>query len=224
MSNAELDETMHSLREATVARYTMEINEALTAQQKFAQSSLTSEAGYHHGLTMTENGPGLTYNRQWGLHAEVDPAAVTKWISTGAPVNGLWKINYGDRLEHWETPLLTALVDERVNVADSLIASGANVDAPNFYKDENNVTLAHTALHMMAARADAEHVRYLLAAGADVNRRTTDGATPLALAAAEDDPAIVVLLLNRGASPTDADFFGRTPRSRSGEQTRALLQ
>lgn len=213
-----------SNEEVTVAEYTREINEAVSAQRTYMKRSLMLQARFLQEFTTAKNGVGAAYLQQWGLHAEVDPLAVKRWIDTGAPVNGLSRINYGDGFEHWETPLLTALVDERVNVADSLLANGANVDAANFYVDEKNVTLAHTALHMMSARADVESVRYLLAAGASANRRTTEGATPLSLAAAEDDPATVLLLLDAGANPADTDFFGRTPLSRSGERTRGLLE
>ena len=40
--------------------------------------------------------------------------------------------------------LLTALVDERIAVADALLAQGADVDAPNFYNDEN-LSLIHVS-------------------------------------------------------------------------------
>ena len=224
MTNSPDEDGFSADRSATVARYTRAMESAMSAQQAFVHSSLVSEAGYFHGLTRTETGQyGLTYNRQWGLHAEADALAVAEWVRIGAPLDGLWKIHYGDDLEHWETPLLTALVDERVAVAQALLAAGADVDAPNFYIDENKVTLAHTALHMMVARGEIGHVRRLIDAGADVNRQTTDGATPLALAAADDAVAIVRALLDAGADTKIGDFFGRTPVSRSGPQTRALL-
>lgn len=224
VSELDVGGQLPSRQEATVDEYSREITAAVSAQRTYMKLSLMLQASSLQEFTMAKNGVGAAYLQQWGLHAEVDPGAVKRWIDTGAPVNGLSKIDYGDGLEHWETPLLTALIDERLNVADSLLANGANVDAANFYVDERNVILAHTALHMMSARADVESVRYLLAAGADVSRRTTDGATALSFAAAEDDPATVLLLLEAGANPADTDFFGRTPLSRSGQRARGLLE
>jgi hypothetical protein len=206
-----------------VQQYTDGIDKAIADQRAFVHSSLFAEAGYLHGLTHTDSGLGLTHNRQWGLHIEDSGSAVKEWKRIGAPLDGLWRIHYGDGLEHWETPLLTALVDERIEVADALLAFGANVDAPNCYIAENGTTLAHTALHMMVTRGEKSHVRRLIAAGADVNRRTTDGVSPLSLAASEDLREVTALLLENGADPTLVDFFGRSALDRAGPQTRHLL-
>lgn len=56
-----------------------------------------------------------------------------------------------------------------------------------------------TGLHEAVAESDIERVRELLAAGADVNARDEDGATPLHYAGGECATEIVRLLLEAGA-------------------------
>jgi hypothetical protein len=60
-----------------------------------------------------------------------------------------------------------------------------------------------------AARlGDATQVRTLASTGADLNRGSADGYTPLC---SVDDEAMVRLLLDLGADPNQADGMGRTP-------------
>lgn len=68
-----------------------------------------------------------------------------------------------------------------------------------------------TALHVAAAYYACEKLcGALLAAGADINARTNDGATPLMLAAYSAKLRLVRFLLDKGADPGLRDNKGRT--------------
>ena len=123
----------------------------------------------------------------------------------------------------WETPLLTALVDERRVVARELIRSGADVDAPNAAIFLSGGGFGHSALHMMIERRDRDGIRMLISAGADVNRQTTLGSTPLYFAASVDDPELVSVLLKAGARPQIRDLEGKLPAEMAGPRTRHLF-
>lgn len=158
-----------------------------------------------------------------GLHFVETRADVLAHLSDGAPVDGVRKIEYEDEIEHWETPLLAALVDGRYAVADALIEAGADPDAPNAARFPSGQGFAHAALHMMVQRGDEEGVRRLIAAGADVNKQTTPGSTPLHLAAEIDSPRIVSMLMRAGADPRIPDLAGALPSAGAGMSTRGLL-
>jgi ankyrin repeat protein len=67
-----------------------------------------------------------------------------------------------------------------------------------------------TALHWAVRADDAETVRLLLAAGADVSAATREGVTPLALAAVNGSSAMTEALLKAGARPNVALPEGET--------------
>lgn len=88
-----------------------------------------------------------------------------------------------------QRPLTLAMRDEAVQVAGVLLQHPAiQVDAPN--------TSNETPLMMAALRGRADWVTRLLAAGAAIER---DGWNALHYAACSPEPAVVALLLDRGA-------------------------
>lgn len=193
------------------------IDRAVADQRAFQSRSLQSEFYASMG--------------QWGLHAVTTRAAVMDWLRAGAPINGVAKVDYGDNLEHWETPLLTAFIDGHLEAASALLEFGAEVDAPNAIVFPNGSVLNHTTLHMLAQRGDTTAARQVIAAGADVNRRTSLGTTSLHFAAGEDNYNLVVALLNAGADPHIREFnsdrpggFGDLPIDQAGPTTTPLLR
>ena len=72
-----------------------------------------------------------------------------------------------------------------------------------------------------AARRDAQAVRALLRAGADVDQRRADGVTALLWAAHWDDRETVGLLVDAGADVNAADDYGVTPLMRASENASA---
>jgi len=105
--------------------------------------------------------------------------AVKQHIAAGTDV---------DAKTRGETPLLWAARFGQSQVAELLIAEGADVNAKN--------VVGQTPLHCAAMAGHKEIIELLIAAGADVNAKTKRGDTPLDLA--EDDPKIRNPILKHG--------------------------
>ena len=76
-----------------------------------------------------------------------------------------------------------------------------------------------------AAQGNLAEIEKLLAQGADVNARDTNGITPLMLASAEGYREIVMLLLGKGADASITNNQGETAMSLTSEETiRKLLR
>jgi ankyrin repeat protein len=105
--------------------------------------------------------------------------AVKQHIAAGTDV---------DAKTRGETPLLWAARFGQSQVAELLIAEGADVNAKN--------VVGQTPLHWAAMAGHKEIIELLIAAGADVNAKTKRGDTPLDLA--EDDPKIRNPILKHG--------------------------
>lgn len=71
---------------------------------------------------------------------------------------------------------------------------------------------ASQSILQAAGVGDVEHLKSLIAAGADVNERSADGATPLLVAAFLGRTDAVKLLLENGADPGIANQRGELPR------------
>lgn len=90
-----------------------------------------------------------------------------------------------------KTPLIVALNNGEREIAEALIAKGADVKA----KDKNDVTALHSALRM----GQAEIATALVEKGADVNGADKTGQTPLTLAQQRGLTDMVALLKQKGA-------------------------
>lgn len=100
------------------------------------------------------------------------------------------------------TCLLIAIesdAEESIPIVAELISAGADIHAMG--------TNGWTPLHMAAVRGEVEKASLLIAAGADVNRRTEIDAseTPLMVAASTGQPSTIRLLLEHGADPCMRD-------------------
>jgi hypothetical protein len=89
-------------------------------------------------------------------------------------------------------------------------------------RDDNGATMLHRALHVYSSRR-VDVVRALLAAGAPVNARVEDGATPLHWATGFGADDCVPLLLADRADVHARDEDGRTPLFSASPAAAALL-
>jgi len=112
-------------------------------------------------------------------HGETVDALLAAGAEVSAPSRETMKL----------TPLASALATGQNQIARTLIAHGADVNA----KGENDVTPLHTA----AARGNIEAATFLLDHGADINATTTDGKKPIAYAEERNHPEMVDFLKNR---------------------------
>jgi ankyrin repeat protein len=147
---------------------------------------------------------------------DADLSEVARLVNSGVDINEPGGI-------HKETALCASAGTGHLEVADFLLAHGAHV--------ENADCDGFTALHYCArpnyhGGPDKESVgrrneiaRHLLEHNASVNARIRHGDTPLLLAVAEDNVALVKLLLEHGADPSLADSDGVTPLRISGFAT-----
>ncbi len=103
------------------------------------------------------------------------------------------------------TPLHLAAFFGRIGAARALVNAGASLGAIS-----KNPT-ANTPLHAaLAGKGDDEVIRFLVDAGADVNRSAEGGYTPLHLAASRGDRGISELLLQKGADKNALTAAGAT--------------
>jgi len=138
-----------------------------------------------------------------------EAAAVRALLARGANVNA-------KESAHDQTALMWAAAQAHPQVVETLIAGGANVHARSRAytqtvtsevtqragREELNYTVPRggsTALLFAARSGDAESVRLLTAAGADVNDALPDGASALVVAAHSGHRAAALALLNAGA-------------------------
>jgi Ankyrin repeats (many copies) len=125
------------------------------------------------------------------------------FVAMGADPNG--------RDSMGETALATAAwggVGD-IPAVNALIAMGANVneERPSSF---NGMLPSGTALHVAASAGRMEICNLLLQAGADVNAKNHEGATPLLIGLSHASIACVPALLEHGADVNAADSRGRT--------------
>lgn len=123
-----------------------------------------------------------------------DISIIQRLLDNGANANGL----PGED----STPLMVAIENRRLDVAEAIIDHGAlvNIRAAN----------GMSALHLAAATGLAE-TKFLLDAGADIEAvESLTGGTPLSYACMQGDVETVRLLLERGANPCAKTLTGHS--------------
>lgn len=90
-----------------------------------------------------------------------------------------------------ETPLMLAAIQNQLELAQVLISHQADVNKPGW-----------TPLHYAATQGHRDMMRLLLANNAYVDSESSNGTTPLMMAANSTSPLAVKLLLEEGADPT----------------------
>jgi hypothetical protein len=98
--------------------------------------------------------------------------------------------------------IFSAIALDRADLVRELIAGDRSLLMRQMSKFENH----RTTLHFAVLQNRPAMVALLIELGADVNAKDDRGNTPLALATAETDKAIVESLLKAGAAPKDATF------------------
>jgi ankyrin repeat protein len=137
-------------------------------------------------------------------------------VKAGANVNAIETFQQ-------QTPLMWAVTAPKHAAAMTklLLSRGANVEARALYTDWPNQLSSEpraqyrpvgglTALLYAARNGCADCVEALIGAGADVNVPTPEGVTPLMVSLDNDHNHVAALLLDRGANPHVADWWGRT--------------
>jgi len=101
------------------------------------------------------------------------------------------------------TPLMKAVNKNDTKTAETLIASGANV---------NEKSIGSTPLYTAVSRENAELVKVLLDKGADVNEKgMSSGWRPIHIAVKKGNVEIVKLLLAKGVDISVPNPLGKTP-------------
>ena len=116
------------------------------------------------------------------------------------PVNKIH--GYGSADER-ESPFLVAAHNGQVGTLELFKNYVQWVDNPRSRREE-------TALHVAAAAGQAQVVRWLVDNGADVNKTTSGGDTPLLLAVMGEDEVIVRILLEQGATVVNPTLSRRS--------------
>jgi len=137
-------------------------------------------------------------------------------VEAGANVNAVEQFQR-------QTPLMWAVTASKhaVEMTALLLSKGANVNARALYTDWPNQLSSEprgqyrpvgglTALLYAARDGCSGCVAALIGAGADVNVPTPEGVTPLMISLDNDHNDVAGLLLDRGANPHVADWWGRT--------------
>jgi ankyrin repeat protein len=132
------------------------------------------------------------------------------------------KVNTVEKFQN-QTPLMWAAAAEKNagQMVKLLLSKGADVKARALYTDWPNQISSEprgqyrpvgglTSLLYASRNGCYECVEALIGAGADVNVPTPEGVTPLMVALDNDHNDVAKLLLDRGANPHVADWWGRT--------------
>ena len=138
-----------------------------------------------------------------------DIEGVKRHLADGADVNAKRKSN--DIACYEYTPLHIAAHEDHTEIAELLIAKGAEVNAKDKY--------GYTPMHIAAADGCKELAELLIAKGADVNARSEQRSTPLhqaAMSCGDNYEKIVELLIANGADVNakyeEAEYEkGKTP-------------
>jgi len=121
-----------------------------------------------------------------------------RWVVVKLLLKHGAKINVLDRQGH--TPLYDAIMSGRTQVAEMLIKRGAKFDINRLLQEAVSNQIA-----------DRDVFKFLMHQGADINRTTEDGETPLHIAVKRGYRIVTKLLIQNGADINTKDASGHTP-------------
>ncbi|MCD4769718.1 MAG: ankyrin repeat domain-containing protein [Bacteroidales bacterium] len=122
-------------------------------------------------------------------------------ISKGADLNRV----ANDGTTAFITALFKAFVSNSFETLELLIENGADI---NLTKKENGAN-GYAALSYAARSAKLDLIDFLISNGADVNHTTSDGDTPLIIAAEQESAIVAELLLKNGADKSIKNNSGK---------------
>lgn len=122
--------------------------------------------------------------------------------------------------EHWRwTPLLRAAGQRHAEVAGYLLAHGANINHRAFSGQTPLTSAIHDPTFGESPVEDRNRIiDLLLMKGADVSLPGRFGRTPVMIAAAQGDTALVQRLIHMGADLSAKDESGKTALDYAGER------
>jgi ankyrin repeat protein len=142
---------------------------------------------------------------QWAAGLGRDPRMVELLVKAGAGVD------VPD--DRGRTPLMTAARVGNAGAVKILLDAGADRSR----KSPQGLNALHWAAE--GRTSNAETINTLLDAGMAVDTRTSDGSTPLLIAAMNDRPEQVAALLARGADVNATNGWGLTPLMAAGSSS-----
>ena len=105
-------------------------------------------------------------------------------------IMGQWQVRQLEA-NKYDTALIIATRSGPLHAVQSLLKHGANANLTGAYR--------YTALHYAAMIGNQAKAKALIAAGAAVNTRSANGATPLSLALTRNNKPLIALLKASGA-------------------------
>lgn len=179
-----------------------------------------SQGDYQTVEKMVSQGADINYTDQWGNFAMFSAA----WEGNIMAMDSFYKL--GAKISYEDANLLcNAAYNGKTDSVKWLLSKGEDANFAFSKTGEN--ALHYTICKRSEMDERAEIVKTLIAAGIDVNRKTTAGEstlcfmrdaflkaeTPLHRAAAYGSIIIVQMLLDAGADPATKDANGDTPMS-----------
>jgi quinoprotein dehydrogenase-associated probable ABC transporter substrate-binding protein len=114
-------------------------------------------------------------------------------------------------------PLATAIVEQKYEAAKALLDAGANVDSLAGKEEVTPLMVAagqsapaEGAMFLPESTRPLDIAKSLIERGANVNAQSKNGVTPLMVAAANNNPPMIGLLIESGADTTLKDTQGKT--------------
>lgn len=158
---------------------------------------------------ISQNIPTRVYNNDPGKEKALLSAATS---GDAAKVRSLVEegtnVNVRDDSVHHFTPLITAAMNDYVEVARVLLEAGANLE-------DTASSSGNTALHQGSSAGRLRICRLFLDKGAKLDAMNFGMNTPLHLAAVNGHLSVVKLLVERGADVHLKNAVNDTPRDRA---------